>query len=634
MKPTSFSILIFFALFSVIGFALIPRLSVQWLPTERSPYLVVQFQWSNASPTAIEQEVITPLEGAFNLVQGVESIYAVARNGRGNLRLELSEEAELDYLRFEVASKIRQLYPKLPQGVGFPVIYVSNPEAEQQERPILTYALSGKEAPSVLYRYASEVLNPKLALISGVENIQIAGGNEQEWRITYKEAQLAVLKIKPEAIRNAIQQYFTPANLGVAKINNQAWQVRLNNVREASNRAQLEDLVIGKANNQVLRLKDVARVSFEEQTPQQFYRINGQNSIRLLFYAERGENTLYLAQKVKSEMAALKGILPASYQIRLEDDATTYLNEELNKIAQRTVLSLVIILLFVLLIYRNWKHLLIVLLSLLANLGIAFIFYDLFEVELHLYALAGITVSFGILIDNGIIMIHHFREQGNLKVFPALLASTLTTISALSIIWFLSDQWKVNLLDFAKVIAINLSVSLLVAVLLIPALLEKVNLTKKVRTNNVVLLRKKVRWHQFYEKLLTFLVRRKVWVITGVILLFGLPVFLLPNKIENQPLYNRTVGNELYVENAKPIVNKLLGGTLRLFLWYVYEGATYREADETVLRVEANLPFGSTLEQMNTIILQIEEYLSQFDVEVKQFTSRVNSGQYGGIEIY
>ncbi|MEL6942691.1 MAG: efflux RND transporter permease subunit, partial [Bacteroidota bacterium] len=98
--------------------------------------------------------------------------------------------------------------------------------------------------------------------------------------------------------------------------------------------------------------------------------------------------------------------------------------------------------------------------------------------------------------------------------------------------------------------------------------------------------------------------------------------------------YNRTLGNEWYVENAQPIVNKLLGGTLRLFLWYVYEGAAYREADETVLRVEANMPFGSTLTQMNEVILQIEQYLSQFEIEVKQFTSRVNSGQYAGIEIY
>jgi len=107
--------------------------------------------------------------------------------------------------------------------------------------------------------------------------------------------------------------------------------------------------------------------------------------------------------------------LPLSYQLFLDDDATEYLAVELDKIVLRSGLSLGILLLFVLLVYRSWRHLLVIVCSLLANLGVAFIFYYLWQVEMHLYALAGITVSFGIIIDNAIVMVHHLRSQGNLK---------------------------------------------------------------------------------------------------------------------------------------------------------------------------------------------------------------------------
>ncbi|NJL75039.1 MAG: efflux RND transporter permease subunit [Saprospiraceae bacterium] len=123
-------------------------------------------------------------------------------------------------------------------------------------------------------------------------------------------------------------------------------------------------------------------------------------------------------------------------------------------------------------------------------------------------------------------------------------------------------------------------------------------------------------------------------VIGSMVLLFGLPVFLLPNSIQNWEWYNKTLGNEWYVEHVKPTVNKVLGGTLRLFMWYVYEGSSYREADETALYVQASMPPGSTIEQLNTVFEQLENYLSNYKLEIKQFTTQINSGQNGQIEIY
>lgn len=109
---------------------------------------------------------------------------------------------------------------------------------------------------------------------------------------------------------------------------------------------------------------------------------------------------------------------------------------------------------------------------------------------------------------------------------------------------------------------------------------------------------------------------------------FGLPVFLLPDKLEGggkwEAAYNKVFGSDTYKESVKPIVDKALGGSLRLFIQKVYEGSYFTRNEEVVLYANANLPNGSTLEQMNTLMKRMETYLSRFK-EIRQFHTSIYS---------
>lgn len=112
---------------------------------------------------------------------------------------------------------------------------------------------------------------------------------------------------------------------------------------------------------------------------------------------------------------------------------------------------------------------------------------------------------------------------------------------------------------------------------------------------------------------------------------------MLPDKVEGEgratEWYNKTLGSSTYKEKIKPIVDKALGGSLRLFIQKVYNGSYFTRNEEVVLYVYANLPNGSTLEQMNELIKKMEIYLSQFK-EIKQFQTSVYNARRGNINIY
>ena len=116
-------------------------------------------------------------------------------------------------------------------------------------------------------------------------------------------------------------------------------------------------------------------------------------------------------------------------------------------------------------------------------------------------------------------------------------------------------------------------------------------------------------------------------------LAFGLPVFLLPGRVKGWEAYNRTVGGDYFADHIRPVINKVLGGTLRLFVLHVYEKAAYRQPEETVLYVRGSMPPGATLEQLDAAFRQLEKQVGQFPEEVRQYATQLTEVRSGLMHI-
>ena len=502
----------------------------------------------------------------------------------------------------------------------------------------------------MIQQYADEHIKTRLAQIQGIYKIDLSGATPMEWVLEYDSEQLRRLGITLSDIQQAVSRYYLKEFLGTYNVESSTggkeW-IRLALMPETKEEGfDASRIRVKSAEGKLISLDELVTVSHMEEAPQSYYRINGLNSIYLSITAEETANQLQLSKQVKEEMEAIQKVLPAGYEIHTSYDATEFIHEELNKIYLRTGLTVLILLFFVLIITLNPRYLFLIVVSLSINIAVAVIFYYLFGLEMQLYSLAGITVSLNLVIDNTIVMTDHILHRRNLKAFMSILAATLTTMGALVIIFFLDEKIRLNLQDFAAVVIINLAVSLFVALFFVPALIEKIGLKKRKRRrtqSRFFLLRASlprritVYFTRFYGWMIRKLCRWRVAVCILLILLFGLPVFMLPDKVEGEgratEWYNKTLGSSTYKEKIKPIVDKALGGSLRLFIQKVYNGSYFTRNEEVVLYVYANLPNGSTLEQMNELIKKMEIYLSQFK-EIKQFQTSVYNARRGNINIY
>lgn len=645
---SSFTLIVTFVCLSLIGVVLVPLLPVKLAPSRTLPGLTVSFSMPGNSSRVIEAEVTSKLEAMMARVKGIRKVNSTSDNGSGSISLELDKHADIDVTRFEVSTIIRQTWPQLPEGVSYPQISTRRSD-DKASRPFITYTLNAPANPILIQQYAEENIKPVLGQLKGIYKVELNGATPMEWLLEYDSDQLSRLGITLQAVQRAINRHYEKEFLGICSIEKGAegreWIRLVRTSTEKEMEFEPGAIQLQAEDGTMVTLDKLIKVRHVEERPQSYYRINGLNSVYLYITAEETANQLNLSGEVKHLMGELQQKMPPGYEVHISYDATEYIQKELDKIYFRTGLTVLILLLFVALITRNLRYLFLIVTSLAVNISVAVILYYAFGLEMQLYSLAGITISLNLVIDNTIVMTDHILHRRNLKAFVSVLAATLTTIGALVIIFFLDEKIRLNLQDFAAVVIINLAVSLFVALFFVPSMIDKIGLEKKKRRKRrrfllrpTFMKRLTVYFTRFYQGVIYYLCRFRVIACLLLLLGFGLPVFMLPEKMEGEgkwvEYYNKVFDNPTFKDKVKPVINKALGGSLRLFAEKVYEGSYFnRDEGEVVLSVYATLPNGSTLEQMNVLIKRMETYLSDFK-EIRQFQTYIYNARQANIQIY
>lgn len=575
---SSFTLIVTFVCLSLIGVVLVPLLPVKLAPSRTLPGLTVSFSMPGNSSRVIEAEVTSKLEAMMARVKGIRKVNSTSDNGSGSISLELDKHADIDVTRFEVSTIIRQTWPQLPEGVSYPQISTRRSD-DKASRPFITYTLNAPANPILIQQYAEENIKPVLGQLKGIYKVELNGATPMEWQLEYDSDQLSRLGITLQAVQRAINRHYEKEFLGICSIEKGAegreWIRLVRTSTEKEMEFEPGAIQLQAEDGTMVMLDKLIKVRHVEERPQSYYRINGLNSVYLYITAEETANQLNLSGEVKHLMGELQQKMPPGYEVHISYDATEYIQKELDKIYFRTGLTVLILLLFVALITRNLRYLFLIVTSLAVNISVAVILYYAFGLEMQLYSLAGITISLNLVIDNTIVMTDHILHRRNLKAFVSVLAATLTTIGALVIIFFLDEKIRLNLQDFAAVVIINLAVSLFVALFFVPSMIDKIGLEKKKRRKRrrfllrpTFMKRLTVYFTRFYQGVIYYLCRFRVIACLLLLLGFGLPVFMLPEKMEGEgkwvEYYNKVFDNPTFKDKVKPVINKALGGSLRL----------------------------------------------------------------------
>jgi len=635
-KPTisSFSKIISFTLLCTIGFLSIKSLSVRLEPKQTSREIAIRYTCENFNPRVLEGSVTSILEKPLSTLQGLTEISSISSKGSGYILLRFNESTNLSKIKLHISSILRRLYPLLPKGVSFPEFQSGN--IKENLSILMTLSLNSQFSSKYIGDIAKNQIKPKLSKIKGLKNINISGIPQYKYVILCDVSKIENYGLNIEEIKQRIQSFLKKENIGIGLFNNNRIHIEIDQILKNKQVEYILNAPISKVSSGVIHLKDIASISLKKIPMEGIKRFNGQNSITINIEANPKENQLEIVKELYVLIQKLNWELKDKVSLNILYDSTAKLKEELHKVAYRTILSVIILLFFVFLFSRNLKYLLSILISIVSNILVAIIFYHLFSIDIHIYSLAGLTISFGIIIDNSIIMIDHLLNYRKERIFLSILAATLTTIASLVIIFFLKEEYQFYLIDFSAIIIINLIISLFISNILIPSLFERLGMELNQRKNTFKRKRLNTRFLNYYTRFLKRLLSWRIAVFFLMLFLFGIPLFLIPERINTpsilQEKLNPLLESQFYKDNIIPSY-KYLGGTLYPFFVKVKRGFVLNNPERISLNVRIINPEGSTISQLDNSVKRFENYLSELN-KVETFHTDIANENLASIKIY
>lgn len=648
MKNSNFTLLLTLAILMIIGAAFIPLVDVADKPRPRQgKTLTVSFWWQGASAKVIEQNVTSRIEGLAASVRGVESVWSESYFGWGQVTVRLKKNADVSSVKFEIASLLKQVRKRLPKGVSYPILsggeVINEQSRKETTRLLLTYQINSNLSDEQLKEYIQRQVEPELKQLEDVRRVEVTGGVSKYIEITYDPFVLATYGLTATDMEVAIRS-FIGRNDVVGEVTNTETDGHKQRMALCLSTRKfsrpLEQMPVGIVDGKTVYLNDLATYEYKDRKPSSYFRVNGLNTIYLNIHVDAEANRIALSSEIRRQMKNIESGLRKGIYLTQTYDGAEEQESELYRLVWRSLLSLVILLLFVWLVRREWKYLSIMTITLAANILMAIIAYRLFGIRLHIYSLAGITVSLGMIIDASVVMVDHYSYYRDRRAFFAILAALLTTIGSLVVVFWLPEYIQKDLYDFAWIIIINLTTALLVAYAFAPALIESLHYDSR-QHGHIHRRRLAVGWKRFYTRYINFTQQRKWIYMVLLLLVFGIPFHALPSKWGNQHgdvweseqkdrswyerAYNATLGSDFFQLKCKEPLSKVCGGTMRLFAKSLSENTfSKKEEQEIKLTIRAQMPLGGSVHDLNEKVVILENFLTQFN-EIKRVETRVES---------
>ncbi|HYM33760.1 MAG TPA: efflux RND transporter permease subunit, partial [Steroidobacteraceae bacterium] len=203
IKQPVFATMVMVALL-VLGVFSFMRLRVEQMPDVANPVVVIQLSYPGASPEAIENDLIKPIENVVNTVNGVRQIRAVAWEGSAQIAVELRLDADVIVATQEVRDKVALVRPGFPRDVKDPTI--SRTLTDENQQPVVSLVVtSDTRSLRELSDITQQTIVKRLQNAPGVGTVMVNGAVQRQMQIQLLPAQLESYGVGLDQVISAIQ---------------------------------------------------------------------------------------------------------------------------------------------------------------------------------------------------------------------------------------------------------------------------------------------------------------------------------------------------------------------------------------------------------------------------------------------
>ena len=458
----------------VIAYRMLP---VSALPQVDYPTIRVLTLYPGASPDVMTSAVTAPLERQFGQMPGLTQMASTSSGGASVLTLRFNLDINMDVAEQQVQAAINAASNLLPNDLPAPPVYN---KVNPADTPVLTLAITSK---TLLLPKLNDLVDTrmaqKIAQISGVGMVSIAGGQRQAVRI----------KVNPEALAaNGLNLADVRTLIGASNVNQPKGNFdgptrvsMLDANDQLKTPQEYAELILSYNNGAPLRLKDVAEIVDGAENERLAAWANENQAVLLNIQRQPGANVIEVVDRIKALLPSITDNLPAGIDVTVLTDRTQTIRASVRDVQHELLIAIALVVMVTFLFLRRASATLIpsiaVPLSLVGTFGVMY----LAGFSINNLTLMALTIATGFVVDDAIVMLENisrYIEEGDSPMQAALkgakqigftlISLTLSLIAVLIPLLFMADVVGRLFREFAITLAVAILISLVVSLTLTP----------------------------------------------------------------------------------------------------------------------------------------------------------------------
>jgi HAE1 family hydrophobic/amphiphilic exporter-1 len=585
MRPVSTIMLMLIIV--VLGAVSFSKLPIDLYPKMELPYAMVMIQYPNAAPTEVESMVTKPVEQQIATVENLKALYSYSMEGNSIVLCEFQNGTNMDFASLNMREKVDLISDYLPDKASEPMFLTMDPTL----MPVSQLYVSGDVSLEELNAMVDDEILPALERAEGVAAASSFGGTEKEVSVKFDQERLAGYGLTLSDISNILAAENISLPSGDVKKGSNELIVRT--IGEFQSLDDIKHVPFVLPTREVVYLQDLATVEEATKDVTSIGRVNEVPSIGVSITKQSTANTVVVSKQVNEAIDQLKASHP-ELTFTFSYDQADYIEKSITNVAETAILSCVIAIFICFLFLRNLASTMIIAISIPTSIVATFILMYFTGLTMNVLSLSGLAVAIGLLVDDSIVVmenIYRRRDEGIValdasiagtkEVTMPVIAATLTKIAVFLPIVFVEGIAATMFKEFSYTISFALLCSLLIALTVVPMLCSRLMNTKDMGTH-VKLGRRK------YELKFMNGFSNGMGYLTEEYLKF------LKYSLHHR---KKIMIWALVILVASSVLVAFVGGEL------------LPTSDEGSFTITAEMPYGTSLEDTDKIISQIEKYV-------------------------
>ncbi len=477
------------ALFIILfGCLAIPKLPIARYPSVAPPTVSIMATYPGASPQAMNDGVLSLIEGELSSVKNLMYFESSADNsGSASITATFKPGTDPNMAQVDIQNQLKTIESRLPQAVRQSGLTVESASANF----LMIVGLKsddGRYDEITLNDYMARNIIEELRRIDGVGRIQ-SFGSEKAMRIWVDPSKLSALSLTMNDVATAITQQnaqIAPGSIGAAPtISGQRVTVPLTAQGQLTDVDAFSRIVLrANTNGATVVLSDVARVEIGSQSYGFINRENGKTATAAAIQLAPGANAVKTAEAVQARMAELSRSLPSGMSYSTPFNTAPFVKISIQKVIHTLLEAMVLVFLVMYLFLQKFRYTLIpAIVAPIALLG-TFTIMLIAGFSINVLTMFGMVLAIGIIVDDAIVVVENVErlmaEEGlspkaatvkaMQEITGAIIAITLVLTAVFIPMAFASGSVGVIYKQFALSMAVSILFSAFLALTLTPAL--------------------------------------------------------------------------------------------------------------------------------------------------------------------